>query len=274
MNLILRIFSAIIGLTLFISSYFFFATEGLIVFITLIILIATWEYADLVLFQKKHRDYFILICFTLLCQLYLHKLVLNNSSYIFFKELLVVCLWSASIIRLIFNSLQKAPIVLHSIFALIFGVIYLGYFPFCITMIISSGIEWFFTLCAVIFTGDTFAYIFGKFWGKHQVVSYISPQKTWEGCLGGLCGSAVAGIVCYYIWHTELHIIIFVCVCVVCGFVGQVGDLVESLFKRSVRVKDSGWVMPGHGGVLDRIDGLLFAAPVFLWLMSLINLFH
>src|SRR5690606_21018208 len=111
----------------------------------------------------------------------------------------------------------------------------------------------------ILWGNDTGAYLIGKFFGRHRLFERISPNKTWEGFVGGaLLAVAVSLILAHYLpvlpsWQ-------WVGIALVVSLFGTFGDLVESMLKRSHHVKDSGAVLPGHGGLLDRFDGLLFAA--------------
>jgi phosphatidate cytidylyltransferase len=117
-------------------------------------------------------------------------------------------------------------------------------------------------LFLVVWLGDTGAYFAGRALGRHKLYPAVSPKKTVEGAVGGLAGS-VAGAFIARLWLLPA---MTPAECVVLGaagaFLEQVGDLCESLLKRSAGVKDSGSVLPGHGGMLDRVDGVLFAAPL------------
>lgn len=122
-----------------------------------------------------------------------------------------------------------------------------------------------FPMC-VIFAGDTGAYFAGRAFGKHKLAPIVSPKKTWEGAVGGMVASVVGGFIAWRFLPlpdglSPVHVLLF---SVPAAVLGQVGDLAESLLKRSAGVKDSGWILYGHGGVLDRVDALLFAAPWFL----------
>jgi len=125
-----------------------------------------------------------------------------------------------------------------------------------------QGNLWIFFLLAVIFANDTGAFYCGRQFGKHKLHESLSPGKTWEGAVGGVLSSIIAALWFLYILH--LHEINFgiLSLVVALSIMGQIGDLAESMLKRSHGVKDSGTILPGHGGVLDRIDGLLFAIPV------------
>ncbi len=115
---------------------------------------------------------------------------------------------------------------------------------------------------------DTFAYFAGCAWGRHRIVPKISPNKTLEGFIGGFMGSIATGIV--YTYFLSLPLITGLAIGFLVGIFAPLGDLFESKLKRTCGIKDSGVLLPGHGGVLDRFDSLLFSAPVvFIYLMQL-----
>ncbi|HIP32517.1 MAG TPA: hypothetical protein EYG86_07140 [Crocinitomicaceae bacterium] len=143
-------------------------------------------------------------------------------------------------------------------FALIEFIIYsdTNYFPLLAGMFLITWMN------------DTFAFLSGKFFGKTKLIERISPNKTWEGTIGGVFFALIAGIVIgsffdperFYFWIVA-PLIIAPC--------SIIGDLLESVFKRSANVKDSGNIMPGHGGILDRFDATLFTVPFFLvWIYA------
>lgn len=118
------------------------------------------------------------------------------------------------------------------------------------------------TLCAVIFAGDTAALYAGTLWGRHKLSPSISPGKTIEGALAGLAANLAVGAAAKAMFLPEPGWIPCLVFAAAAGGVGQIGDLFESELKRVSNIKDSGGFLPGHGGILDRIDALLFAAPV------------
>ena len=126
----------------------------------------------------------------------------------------------------------------------------------------NDGISWIFFLLFVVFLGDTGAFYTGSYLGRHKLCPAVSPNKTIEGSVGGLVANVCAGAVFKIFFFPQLNwhlsILFFLCI----GVAGQVGDLFESKLKRVANIKDSGSLLPGHGGILDRIDALLFAAPV------------
>jgi phosphatidate cytidylyltransferase len=120
-------------------------------------------------------------------------------------------------------------------------------------------------LLATGWLSDTGGYFAGKYLGKRKLYPAVSPNKTWAGAVGGV-GFALAGGFAFQAWRTSLAALTPIDVIVLVGFgsaLGQVGDLFESLIKRSRGVKDSGTLLPGHGGLLDRVDAILFIAPLF-----------
>jgi phosphatidate cytidylyltransferase len=147
------------------------------------------------------------------------------------------------------------------------GFVYIPFFLGHVVLIghWHNGIIWLLFLLAVVFSGDTAAYYTGKTLGRHKLCPAISPGKTVEGAIGGLAGSLLAGSFFKVYALADLSWLLCVGLALLLGVIGQVGDLVESMLKRSVKIKDSGTLLPGHGGVLDRIDGLLFAAPVLYY---------
>lgn len=116
-------------------------------------------------------------------------------------------------------------------------------------------------MIAVVWSGDTAAYFGGKRFGKHKLAPKISPKKTREGAFFGVMASVLAALI-IGMFQTELTPAQLIGVGTLGAVAGQVGDLLESIFKRFAHVKDSGGVLPGHGGILDRVDGILIAGPV------------
>src|SRR5579863_596815 len=118
---------------------------------------------------------------------------------------------------------------------------------------------------AIVWAGDTVAYFVGKSIGRIKMAPALSPGKTWEGAIGNVVGSLIVGY-CFAQWQGS-NTMAWLLTAVFANIAGQVGDLVESGYKRGAAVKDSGALLPGHGGMLDRIDSLIFAAPV-VWLAA------
>jgi len=147
----------------------------------------------------------------------------------------------------------------------VLGIVYI---PFSLSLLlfvrnVQDGVFWIFWLLIVCFINDTGAFYTGRFFGKRKLSPHISPNKTIEGSLGGVAAAMTAGVVCILIFFgaTKLVLVMLPCSFLI-AVAGQIGDLFESAMKRSSSIKDSGRILPGHGGMLDRIDGLLLAIPV------------
>jgi phosphatidate cytidylyltransferase len=156
----------------------------------------------------------------------------------------------------------------------------LGYIilPFVIMTKIPFGINGYnpkilISIFILIWTNDSFAYIVGKSIGKTKLFERISPKKTIEGSIGGIVFSVIAGYLIskYYIQIAERNMFIWIIIALIVGFFGTIGDLIESKFKRLAGVKDSGKIMPGHGGVLDRLDSVIFVAPIVFLFYQILN---
>ncbi len=110
--------------------------------------------------------------------------------------------------------------------------------------------------------GDTGGYFFGRFLGKTKLYEAVSPKKTRAGFVGSLVGSTLGALLAHFWYLPSIPLHHVVPLALIAGSLGQLGDLVESLLKRSTGIKDSGWIVPGHGGLLDRIDALLIVSPI------------
>jgi len=160
---------------------------------------------------------------------------------------------------------------------LVFGLIYAGagMTALSATRSLPHGFGWVFCALVVTWGNDTAAYFAGRFLGKHKLYPKVSPNKTWEGFAGGMVGSIGGMFFAMAFILPELRVLDCLIVGALGGALGPLGDLCESMLKRAYDVKDSGKMLPGHGGLLDRIDALLFNAPmVFLYASSLWPLLH
>ena len=128
------------------------------------------------------------------------------------------------------------------------------------------GYAWLILLFANLWLGDTAAYLFGMWLGKRPLAPQISPKKTVAGAVAQVCVSAAVGIGTVLIGWIDASPVLVIAASILIGIIGQAGDLIESSLKRVAGVKDSSSLIPGHGGVLDRFDSTLFAAPL-LWML-------
>ncbi len=133
-----------------------------------------------------------------------------------------------------------------------------------------EGYKLVFFLLLVVWLGDSGAYYVGKQFGKHKLSPRISPKKTIEGLAGGITASIITAVVIHYTFFPKFPLLHAIIAGVILSFAGVIGDLAESMWKRSAAVKDSGTLIPGHGGFLDRFDSILFTAPILYCYWTLI----
>jgi len=159
--------------------------------------------------------------------------------------------------------LQEIPQAAADAALLLMGFLYVPLLLSHLIMIrmLPHGVPWLFLIMVIVMTGDSAAYYVGSSFGKTKLYPAVSPKKSVEGSLGGLAGSIAGAFVAKGIFFPELSAFDCVATAVLLGVLGQLGDLFESLIKRSCGVKDSGSILPGHGGILDRLDSILFAGP-------------
>ncbi len=150
--------------------------------------------------------------------------------------------------------------LMHSVF----GVLYLVCMPLYLTRIqaATDGVRWTLLFLLIVWAGDSAAYFVGKKYGKKKLYSLISPKKTYEGAAGGLLAGILIAFIFKLLFFRTMPWLAVLFVPVLVGVASQIGDLCESFLKRAYGKKDSGSILPGHGGFLDRFDGVVFSAPV------------
>ena len=149
----------------------------------------------------------------------------------------------------------------------VFGLLYI---PSLLTFqeyIRETGPEWIILLYATVWAADSMAYYTGTLIGKKKLYVEVSPNKTVAGAIGSLIGGVLGVTVMKYTLIPEITVSSVFITGIMVGAVSVIGDLVESMFKRDAGVKDSGIIIPGHGGILDKLDGVLFAGPVLFWIL-------
>lgn len=175
-------------------------------------------------------------------------------------------------------ALSESP--LRNVASTLLGVVYVAVPMAVMTflpLLLSGGVwkPWYFLFYIFIVWGnDVFAYLVGITLGRHRLCERISPKKSWEGFFGGIAGALGVGAVAA--WVLDDSCALWLGLAAVVAVASVVGDLVESMFKREAGIKDSGNILPGHGGMLDRFDALIYAAPfalVYLIVMGLVTMF-
>ncbi|MQP25823.1 phosphatidate cytidylyltransferase [Flavobacterium sp. LMO8] len=194
----------------------------------------------------------------------------NKNSEINFNTILTVISIATSIKLLLylFNS-NKTHFKIYTKYFLLFGYVIL---PFILANYIAMGVKGYnpkilISIIILIWTNDTFAYLVGKNLGKNKLFPSVSPKKTIEGFAGGLMFTILGGasLAHYYIMASNLYI--WIVIAAIVSVFSTLGDLIQSKFKRVAGIKDTGNIMPGHGGILDRLDSIIFVIPF-------INLFY
>ena len=262
-NLLRRATSGFIYAVLFITAIMY-SKESYIILISFFGLISLREFFKLL----KFNNYVIYLLFVGLI------LVPYLPIHSFFIKLLLALSLSGSVqllLNLLFkrnkypiNFIQKFDICVRY---LLFSFTFLILLPFVNGVYEQSVIL---TLIILIWVNDSFAFFVGKNLGKRKLFESVSPKKTVEGFFGGVLFSLIAAFILSY-FCDFLSLTNLIVISLIASILGTAGDLVESKFKRQANTKDSGTIMPGHGGILDRLDSLLFVAPfVYLYIHYLI----
>ncbi len=184
----------------------------------------------------------------------------------YFRNLEGLAVTPAAVLLLVptlvlFASLPE-PIMLSSAANSVFATLYVSLGAAAVIGLKQESWKPVLFLLVIVWAGDSAAYYTGKKWGKRKLAPVVSPKKSWEGFWGQIVGGALAAaLVAGFISGVE-HVLLALPVGAVLSGAAVVGDLVESTFKRSCTIKDSGGLLPGHGGLLDRLDSLLYASPV------------
>ncbi len=262
-----RVLTALVGIPLFVllvlqgSHYLFFLSVLTIALMGLYEFFSLQEGED----TRLQKLFGLLMGALLLRGFYYEDFTLILRSIVFSLLLLIVLRMFSR--RDVAHAVKEIAIVFFGIFYICF---LLGY------LILLRGWEhhgqaWIFFLFLTVWAGDTGAYYLGRRFGRHKLYPRVSPNKTLEGSAGGLLCSLAAAVVGKVLFFPEYSLLHMVLIGGVLGIVGQIGDLSESLLKRSSGAKDSGSLFPGHGGVLDRFDSILFASPVLYYVVWLGN---
>lgn len=254
-----RLLSGVVYVALLIIATSYSVTSFYILF-GIFMLIAVYEFCQLVHLNKIFPLLFGAFTFYLATQF---KTTHTNDVLLLLATLFV----SVKCVLLLFGTKERIDNLSKYIYVIGYVI-----FPFILLTKIPFGIKGFnpkiiISIFILIWTNDTFAYIVGKSIGKHKLIEKISPKKTIEGFIGGIIFSVIAGILIskFYIQakpnHQDLSMLIWTISAVIISIFSTLGDLIESKFKRIAGVKDSGNIMPGHGGILDRLDSIIFVAP-------------
>ena len=278
-----RLISGVVFITLLISCILY-STESFILLFGIFLLIATFEFCSLVKINKLLPLSFVALAYAIISLISYYKKATDdyisnlqekrielgiNIEQLNLGLLTISLLIFTKCIIFLFNNKEQTVTKLWKYLYLI-GYILL---PFIFIVKISFGINDYnpkiiIGLFILIWTNDTFAFLVGKSIGKTKLYESISPKKTIEGFLGGIVFAVFAGYLISKLYikpnpnFSDKSILIWTMIALIVGVFGTIGDLIESKFKRIAEVKDSGKIMPGHGGILDRLDSVIFVAPI------------
>lgn len=278
-----RTISGAVYIALLLTSILF-STESFIILFGIFLIITIYEFSNIVNLNKVFSILFGTLLYSIVILIshynkqtstYLNTTFNSNldlETNIHQLDLILLAITLVvsikCIIFLFYDSVQK--ISTSSKYLYLLGYITL---PFLFIVKISFGTNSYnpkiiIGLFVLIWTNDTFAYLVGKSMGKHKLFERVSPKKTIEGFLGGMVFAAFVGFLISKLYiqpspaFSSKSILIWTIIALIVSVFGTIGDLIESKFKRIAGIKDSGSIMPGHGGILDRLDSVIFVAPI------------
>ena len=237
-----------------------------------------WEFSGLVLVQDgaAHHNAFRRIWMMVLGIVPCVFVLLSAFKIDIPLEAILVLL-PFTFLFFIFELFAKSEKPFQNLAHVMLGVVYIS-IPFSLFIVLctslvnanQAGNHFILSVLLMIWAGDTGAYMLGSKIGKSKMFPRISPKKTWEGTFSGVLAAMIVGILCWLIftdvrldwWQWEI-------IAAICALFGVLGDLVESMLKRSLNIKDSGNILPGHGGFLDRFDSFMFVQPFVFFAMML-----
>ena len=254
-----RVLSALVGIP-FIIVVVWYGQIPLMLLTGFIMLCACYELKD-ILFEKSQPAPFWLMV--------LGSLLLLANAYIYhgaFLGLTVIMVLLLNLLSIIIIYPDFSP---SDGASSLYGTLYVGLIVYLYLLrVLPDGTAWLIFALTNTWAGDTGAYFIGRTWGKHKLAPKLSPKKTIEGAVGGvICCLLAAAIFHFFYPATPLAKLLILSVLV--AFAGLLGDLVESVLKRQAGIKDSGKIIPGHGGVLDRFDSFLLTAPLVYYYVNL-----
>jgi phosphatidate cytidylyltransferase len=270
-----RLLTAAIGVPLVLAAVFLLKGWWFFAFITLVVEGAAWEFAAIVRARAPRAPLNLLLLLVPLAAWALSYSLTDPIGttaprYLLFGAALLLSVGLGTLLLLSRTPLEET---LPALGAFGFGVPYFAIAASSIHLLQRADPWLTFLLMAIVWLGDTAAYYVGSRIGRHKMAPVISPKKSWEGAAASFVVAVVAAAVWDVCRRGSLEPGLLAAAAAT-GVAAQIGDLVESMIKRGSGVKDSGSILPGHGGMLDRMDAMLFAAPVLLlglWLTGLVT---
>ena len=258
-----RIQTAILALLVFVP----FVVYGEWPFALFVYVLATTGLIELLNMQKKSKS----LISSFLAIVFLWIILLPESAFSHFsgnitnEKVLILFI----MLLLTYTVFSKNKFTFSNAGFLLISTIYVGIGFYFLILTRTAGLNYVLFALFVIWATDTGAYFFGRAFGKRKLWPEISPNKTIAGALGGVLSACLVGLSFQLFYPFEHSLIIILIITILVSIVGQIGDLIASAYKRHYEVKDSGNLLPGHGGILDRMDSLLFVLP-FLYVINFI----
>ena len=260
--LLQRIITALILAPLLILAIFKLSNSQLAIVLAIIALIGAWEWSNLIELSRTIKKILYVGLIGITIFIFWKYAQGKYENVIYFVASLW---WLLVLLMLAFYKSSWLQSALLPKILMISGFIVLIPAWFALVKVHNYGIAMLIFFLVIIWVADIAAYFVGKKFGKHKLAPELSPGKSREGVLGALLASLVVALVGVQIFSiNKQDWFFFICLCVLTALISVVGDLYESLLKRKAGVKDSGKILPGHGGVLDRIDSITAAAPVYV----------
>lgn len=248
-NLLVRSLSGVLYVSLILSTLFFDRIWALLLF-AILGTITLHEFLNLI----KNKSYLpYLILFISLGLLYIQE-------YTIFASILLVvsCLFNTTLAYQLFKTKQPTYSIVYQ-YALSFLYLIAGFL--FIIKIAYADINLLLAIFLLIWANDSFAYLVGVKFGKRKLFPSVSPKKSIEGFIGGIVGAILVSLIIGYKIYPSIALVDWIILAILAGSLGTIGDLIQSKFKRRAGVKDSGKIMPGHGGMYDRLDSIIYTSP-------------
>lgn len=277
-----RLISAFILIPVVIAALFLLPPVGFAITTLVVCMLSALEWGQLAGFKaRSQRVWLAVLCGLLLAAMlfalpeYRRTVHIPLIEYSLWASLVW---WVAALVLVLFYPASAAFWRHSRVLRLLFGLLTIVPFFWGMVALRSwhydinhyTGAVWLLYVMILVWGADSGAYLFGKMFGKHKLAPKVSPGKTWQGFIGGLFTSAIISLM-FGVWaNLEVASSTLMVCSVVAALASVLGDLTESMFKREAGIKDSGHMIPGHGGILDRIDSLTAAVPVFACLLLLV----
>ncbi len=263
-----RIISSVVLLAILIPIIYF-GGLGFDIAVYLVSLLALKEFLDVKEEKKMLPNFIKIMCYVIFTLILFGTVRIDNTNFVLDYRIIYGLFLVFLIPTILYH--DKTLYSINDAFYLIAGILFLGISFSSFIVLRNLGLEILVYLILITTLTDTYAYLGGYYIGKHKLLKEISPKKTWEGTIIGTSFSVFASSIFYhYAIDSNLSIMIVIFMTLFLSIIGQFGDLVFSAIKRYFNKKDFSNLIPGHGGVLDRLDSIIFVVIGFMFIISMI----